>query len=94
MGFENSRDPKRKQTLIHTCKQEKDHFDQDLWQIKVTPDNENGLTNTCAVDVLPLRGVDKQRFVQKPGSISPGIMNAIVAAQLPKLLNFREITFI
>jgi len=40
----------------------------------------NGLAKTSAVDTLQLRGVDTQRFVQRLGSVSPAIMQAIVAA--------------
>jgi len=58
----------------------KDYFEGNVWHVKVTPDNMNGLAKTSAVDTLQLRGVDTQRFVQKLGRVSPAVMRSVVAA--------------
>jgi len=66
--------------LVAPLTEWKDYFAQNVWLVRVTPNNENGLTKTSAVDTLQLRGVDIQRFVQKVGSVSPGIIRAITSA--------------
>jgi mRNA interferase MazF len=66
--------------LVAPLTEWKDYFARNVWHVKVTPDSMNGLAKTSAVDTLQLRGVDTQRFVQRLGSVSPAIMQAIVAA--------------
>jgi len=66
--------------LVAPLTEWKDYLDQNIWHVKVMPDNMNGLAKTSAVDTLQLRGVDTQRFVQKLGSVSPSVMRSIVAA--------------
>jgi mRNA interferase MazF len=66
--------------LVAPLSEWKDYFARNVWHVKVTPDSMNGLAKTSAVDTLQLRGVDTQRFVQRLGSVSPAIMQAIVAA--------------
>lgn len=66
--------------LVGPLTEWKDYFARNVWHVKVTPDSMNGLAKTSAVDTLQLRGVDTQRFVQRLGSVSPAIMQAIVAA--------------
>jgi mRNA interferase MazF len=58
----------------------KNHLERNVWHVKVTPDQTNGLAKTSAVDTLQLRGVDTQRFVQKLGTVSPHIMRSILIA--------------
>lgn len=55
----------------------KPHFELNPWQVRVEPDENNGLTKTSAIDVLQLRGVDLQRFVRKLGILPPEIMKEI-----------------
>jgi mRNA interferase MazF len=55
----------------------KPHFELNPWQVRVEPDDNNGLTKTSAIDVLQLRGVDLQRFVRKLGILPPEIMREI-----------------
>jgi mRNA interferase MazF len=50
------------------------------WHVRLIPDAVNGLTKESAVDVLQLRGVDIQRFIQPVGRLSPAIMEEIAAA--------------
>lgn len=59
--------------LVAPLTEWKEHFAQNVWHVKVAPDNINGLTKTSAVDTLQLRGVDIQRFVQKIGDVSPTV---------------------
>ncbi len=66
--------------LVAPLTEWKDYLAQNIWHVKVLPDNMNGLTKTSAVDTLQLRGVDAQRFIQKIGSVSPIAMKSIVAA--------------
>lgn len=58
----------------------KDYFAQNIWHVKVEPDEMNGLSKTSAVDTLQLRGIDTRRFVEKLGSVSSTILNSVVAA--------------
>ncbi|MBM3241231.1 type II toxin-antitoxin system PemK/MazF family toxin [Candidatus Poribacteria bacterium] len=66
--------------LVAPLTEWKDYFAQNVWHVKLAPDNTNGLTKTSAVDTLQLRGVDTRRFVQKFGSVSPAARRLIVAA--------------
>lgn len=66
--------------LVAPLTQWKDYLAQNIWHVKVAPDNTNGLTKISAVDTLQLRGVDTRRFVEKIGSVSTEIMRSIAAA--------------
>ena len=55
----------------------KPHFELNPWQVRVEPDDNNGLTKTSAIDALQLRGVDLQRFVRKLGILPAEIMREI-----------------
>lgn len=66
--------------LVAPLTEWKDYFAQNVWHVKLEPDNTNGLTKTSAVDTLQLRGVDTGRFVQKLGSVSEATMKSIVTA--------------
>ena len=66
--------------LVAPLTEWKEYFNQNVWHVKLVPDRINGLTKTSAVDTLQLRGVDKQRFVQKIGKVSSLIMKSIAAA--------------
>jgi mRNA interferase MazF len=35
-----------------------------VWHVRIDPDPQNGLSKPSAIDVLQLRGLDTQRFVQ------------------------------
>lgn len=58
----------------------KDYFSGNIWHVKIEPDSNNGLSKTSAVDVLQIRGIDIQRFVQKIGEVSGEIMEEITFA--------------
>ena len=58
----------------------KAHYAHNVWQVQILPDASNGLTKVSAVDVLQLRGLDAQRFVQRLGRASGAVMEAIVEA--------------
>jgi len=66
--------------LVAPLTEWKEYLAQNIWHVKIIPDNLNGLTKTSAVDTLQLRGVDTQRFIQKLGSVSPAVIKSIVAA--------------
>jgi len=66
--------------LVAPLTEWKDYLKQNVWHVKVVPDNTNGLEKTSAIDTLQLRGVDIKRFVRKLGFSSPLVMRSIVAA--------------
>ena len=61
----------------------KDYFANNVWHVKLEPDNTNGLTKLSAVDTLQLRSLstDTRRFLWKRGRVSsPETMNLIAMA--------------
>ena len=58
----------------------KDYFVSNIWHVRIDPDPSNGLSKTSAVDVLQLRGMDRQRFIKKMGQVTPIILEEIVLA--------------
>ena len=58
----------------------KDYFADNLWHVKIEPDEQNGLSKTSAVDALQLRGMDLQRFVKKIGNTEQKILEEILMA--------------
>jgi mRNA interferase MazF len=58
----------------------KEYFNNNIWHIKIEPDDNNGLTKVSAVDVLQLRGMDIKRFIRQIGTVSPLVMEEIVIA--------------
>ena len=55
-------------------------YQDNIWHIKINPDNANGLSKISAVDVLQLRGVDTARFFKKLGKVSSSLMDEVAAA--------------
>lgn len=55
-------------------------FEDNLWHVKLEPNNANGLTKTSAIDALQLRGLDVARFIRKLGLLEQGEMKAITEA--------------
>jgi mRNA interferase MazF len=55
-------------------------FEDNLWHIKLEPNNTNHLTKPSAVDVLQLRGLDVARFIKKFGALGQEEMKAITEA--------------
>lgn len=51
-----------------------------LWHIKIEPDAINKLGKTSVVDVLQVRALDYQRFVELRGKASPQILEEAVIA--------------
>ncbi len=66
--------------LVAPLTEWKEHLSQKVWHVKIVPEASNGLTKISSVDTLQLRGIDTQRFVQFLGSVSPDVMQSIVAA--------------
>ena len=58
----------------------KDYFVSNIWQVRIDPDPSKGFSKTSAVDVLQLRGMDRQRFIKKIGQVTPTILEEIVLA--------------
>lgn len=66
--------------LVAPITEWKDHMAHNIWHVVIAPDQANGLIKLSAVDTLQLRGVDRQRFVRRLGSVSPLAMKSIAAA--------------
>lgn len=66
--------------LIAPITEWKDHYLQNIWHVRIAPSSSNGLTEISTVDVLQLRSVDRQRFVQKMGRVTSNVMEEIIAA--------------
>ena len=61
----------------------KDYFANNVWHVKLEPDDTNGLTKLSAVDTLQLRSLstDTRRFLWKRGRVSSSeTMNLISMA--------------
>ena len=61
----------------------KDYFANNVWHVKLEPNDTNGLTKLSAVDTLQVRSLstDTRRFLWKRGRISsPSIMDLIFMA--------------
>ena len=58
----------------------KQAFVGNLWHVKLEPDTQNKLSKVSAIDVLQVRGVDYQRFVNLIGKASPQTLEEIVTA--------------
>ena len=58
----------------------KDYFLNNLWHVKISPDEKNGLTKTSTVDTLQIRGMDTQRFLEKLGTVDEATMDEILLA--------------
>ena len=58
----------------------KPHFATNVWLVRIDPDPANGLTKSSAVDVLQLRGMDTQRFIQRLGEVPVDNVEEIVLA--------------
>jgi mRNA interferase MazF len=56
----------------------KDHYAANIWHVRVAPDHTNGLAKVSTVDVLQLRGMDRQRFIRKLGQIADSTLEEIV----------------
>ena len=58
----------------------KPSFSENIWHVKIEPDEINCLIKASAIDVLQLRGVDLQRFARKLGDVSDNTMSEITIA--------------
>ncbi len=58
----------------------KDRFADNLWMVRLEPDKANGLENVSAADALQMRGVAIERFIDKLGQVSSGVLDDIAAA--------------
>ncbi len=58
----------------------KDWFTDNLWMVKLEPDEANGLENVSTADALQIRGVALDRFIDKLGQVSSEVLDDIAAA--------------
>ncbi len=56
------------------------HFAVDVWHVRIDPLPSNGLTKPSAADVLQVRGVDTQRFINRIGTVSADVLEEIVTS--------------
>lgn len=66
--------------LIAPITEWKQHYVQNIWHVRLSPDRFNNLEKDSSVDALQLRSVDTQRFVRRIGRVSSTIMEEIAAA--------------
>lgn len=55
----------------------KPYFANNIWHVKLKPNSRNGLKKLSAVDMLQLRGADRQRFIRRLGNLSAPKMTLI-----------------
>lgn len=58
----------------------KDYFEDNLWHVRIEPNEQNGLSKTSAVDALQLRGIDTRRFVKNLGELDKDSLEEILLA--------------
>lgn len=66
--------------LVAPITEWKRRFSGNLWHIRIEPNAVNSLAKVSAVDVLQVRGIDTQRFVERLGQVSETSMEEIVSA--------------
>ncbi|HOI73376.1 MAG TPA: type II toxin-antitoxin system PemK/MazF family toxin [Syntrophales bacterium] len=66
--------------LIAPVTEWKNHYNRNLWHVRIDPDRTNGLMKPSAVDALQVRGVSTDRFIRKLGRVSAATMEEIAAA--------------
>ena len=57
-----------------------DQFSGNIWQIRIKPNDINGLKQVSAVDTLQIRMVDVIRFLRRRGRLNVTLMEEITAA--------------
>lgn len=58
----------------------KKHYQQAAWMVKISPNENNGLTKDSAADAFQIRSLSTTRFIRKMGEISQDEMGKIVNA--------------
>ena len=58
----------------------KEYYEDNIWHVRINPDNTNNLIKISAIDVLQLRSVDVQRLLRKIGDCPLSIMEEVAAA--------------
>ena len=66
--------------LVSPITEWKDAFSKMIWQIKVDPNNGNGLKKSSSIDVLQTRSLDVKRLIQFIGRISEDQMKDVCMA--------------
>ena len=54
-----------------------DHFEENIWRVRVEPNDTNGLTGDSAIDVMHIRGIDLIRFIRKRGRLDATFIEEI-----------------
>ena len=57
-----------------------DRFLRNIWHVAVEPNATNGLRKVSAVDVMQIRAVAEERFLEKLGTLNASLMQEITAA--------------
>ena len=58
----------------------KDWFADNIWMVRLEPDESNGLENVSTADALQIRSVSLERFVDKLGQVSSEVLDNITSA--------------
>ena len=64
--------------LVAPITEWKSHFNTNIWHVYLSPNPTNGLSKVSAVDVLQVRGMDRQRFLTKFGEASRDTIEEVV----------------
>ncbi len=66
--------------LVVPIRSWKKEFSSKIWLINIKPDRSNGLNWESAVDIMQIKGVDLERFVEKRGQLTATQMEEICEA--------------
>ena len=66
--------------LVVPIRSWKKEFPSKIWLINIKPDRSNGLNWESAVDIMQIKGVDLERFVEKRGQLTATQMEEICEA--------------
>ncbi|MFA8344462.1 MAG: type II toxin-antitoxin system PemK/MazF family toxin [Rhodothermaceae bacterium] len=65
--------------IVVPITERKDSHDKFIWMIPLKIDKQNNLTKDSSIDCMHIRSIDKKRFTNKIGKISPATLNDIKA---------------
>ena len=66
----------------------KENYSIAPWMVKISPDEENGLSKLSSADCFQVRSISSERFIRKIGNITPGNAESIKSS-LAKVLSIQ-----
>ena len=58
----------------------KDEFSDNIWMVRLEPDESNGLERVSTADALQVRSLSLERFIEKLGQVPSEVLDDITAA--------------